>query len=78
MILGSWSNDRQTRSDGSVINGIKADPRDFMSAYGSVEKDMVAYEFQTWVRTYDMWVLWEGHDMIRMLLIRRTVHIYQY
>jgi hypothetical protein len=40
-----------------------------MGAYGSVEKDPVAYGSGTWVRTHDAWVHWEGHDMISMLLI---------
>jgi hypothetical protein len=26
-----------------------------------------------WVSTYDAWVLWEGHGMVRMLLTGRTV-----
>jgi hypothetical protein len=38
----------------------------------------VAYGSGTWVRTHDTWVLWEGHDMIRMLLTGRTVRVYQY
>jgi hypothetical protein len=37
------SNDRQTRGGWGVINGIRADPHGFTDAYGSVEKDMVAY-----------------------------------
>jgi hypothetical protein len=56
------SNDRQTRSGWGVTNGIRADPHGFMGAYGS----------GTWVRTHDVWVLWEGHGMVRMLLTGRT------
>jgi hypothetical protein len=61
-----------------VTNGIRADPHGFTDAYGSVEKDTVAYGSGTWVRTHDVWVLWEGHGMVRMLLTGRTVHVYQY
>jgi hypothetical protein len=43
--------------------------------YGSVEKDMVAYGSGTWVHMHDAWVLWEGHNMIRMLLYGCTTHI---
>jgi hypothetical protein len=49
-----------------------------MGVYGSVEKDMVEYESGTWVRTHDASVLWEGHDMIHMLLTGRTICICQY
>jgi hypothetical protein len=72
------SNDRQTRGGWGVTNGIRADPRSFTGAYGSVEKDTVAYGSGTWVRTHDAWVLQEGHGMVRMLLIGRTVRVCQY
>jgi hypothetical protein len=72
------SNDRQTRSGWSVTNGIKADPRGFTGTYESVEKDTVAYGSGTWIRTHDMWVLWEGHSMVCMLLTGRTVRVCQY
>jgi hypothetical protein len=49
-----------------------------MGAYGSVEKDMVAYGSGTWVRTYDTWVLWDGHGMVHILLTGRTAPICQY
>jgi hypothetical protein len=49
-----------------------------MGAYGSVEKDKIAYESGMWVRTHDMWVLWKEHGMVRMLLTRRTIHVCQY
>jgi hypothetical protein len=29
----------------------------------------------TWVRTYDVWILRERHDMMRMLLAGRTICI---
>jgi hypothetical protein len=32
----------------------------------------VAYGSGMWVRMHEMWVLWEGQDMVRMLLTRRT------
>jgi hypothetical protein len=38
----------------------------------------VAYGSGMWVRMYDVWVLWEGHGMIHILLTGRTVRIYQY
>jgi hypothetical protein len=44
-----------------------------MGVYGSVEKDMIAYGSGTWVRTHDAYVLWEAHDMVRMLLTGRAV-----
>jgi hypothetical protein len=72
------SNDRQTQSDWGVTNGIRAHPRSFTGAYESVEKDTVTYRSGTWVHTHDAWVLWEGHGMVRMLLIERTVCVYQY
>jgi hypothetical protein len=50
----------------------------FTGAYGSGEKDTVAYGSGTWVCTHDVWVLWEGHGMIRMLLTGRTIRICQY
>jgi hypothetical protein len=54
MILGgARSNDRQTQSGWGVTNSIIADPRDFMGAYGSVEKDTVPYGSGTWVHTHD-------------------------
>jgi hypothetical protein len=77
MILGGVrSNDHQARSGWDV--SISADPHGFTGAYGLVEKDMVAYGSETWVRTYDAWVLREGHGMVRMLLLGCTVHICQY
>jgi hypothetical protein len=79
MFLGTIrSNDRQIQGVWGVTNGIRADPRGFTNAYGSVEKDMVAYGSRTWVRTHDAWVLWEGHGMVRMLLTRCTVRVCQY
>jgi hypothetical protein len=72
------SNDRHTRSGWGVTNGIKADRRGFTGTYGSVEKDTVAYGSGTWVRTHDVWVLWEGHSMVRILLTGRTVRVCQY
>jgi hypothetical protein len=39
-----------------------------MGAYESVEKDTVAYGSRTWVHIYDAWVLWEGYNMVCMLL----------
>jgi hypothetical protein len=72
------SNDHQTQSGWGVTNGIRADPRDFTGAYGSVEKDTVAYGSGTWVRTHDVWVLREGHGMVHMLLTECTVHVCQY
>jgi hypothetical protein len=51
------SNDRQTRGNWGVTNGIRADPRGFTGAYGSVKKDTMAYGPGTWVRTHDAWVL---------------------
>jgi hypothetical protein len=48
MILGAArSNDRHTRSNWGVTNGIRADPHDFTGTYGSVEKDTVAYGLVT-------------------------------
>jgi hypothetical protein len=58
---------------GGVTNGIRADPRGFMGAYGSVEKDTTG----TWVRKHDAWVLWERHGMVHMLLTGHIVHICQ-
>jgi hypothetical protein len=79
MSLGATrSNDRQARSGRGARNGIRVDPRGFKGAYGSVEKDTVAYGSGTWVRTYDAWVLREGHGMVCMLLTGRTIRIYQY
>jgi hypothetical protein len=72
------SNDRQIRSDWGVTSGIRADPCDFSDAYESVEKDMVAYGSGTLVRTYDTWVLWEEHGMIRILLTGCMVRVCQY
>jgi hypothetical protein len=60
------------------VTTIRADPRNFTGAYGSVEKDMVAYGSGMGIRTHDVWVLWEGHDMVRMLLARCTVCVCQY
>jgi hypothetical protein len=72
------SNDCQPRGVWGVINGIRADSHGFTGAYGSVEKDTVAYMSGTWVRTHDAWILWKEHDMICMLLTGRTVCVYQY
>jgi hypothetical protein len=66
------SNDRQARSGWGFINVIRADPHSFTSVYGSIEKDIVGYVLGTWVRTYYVWVLWEGHGMVHMLLTGRT------
>jgi hypothetical protein len=49
-----------------------------MGAYGSAENDTVAYGSGIWVRTHDAWVLREEHGMVRMLLTRHTVQVYQY
>jgi hypothetical protein len=38
----------------------------------------VAYRSGMWIRTHDVWVLWEGHGMVRMLLTTRMVHVCQY
>jgi hypothetical protein len=79
MILGAArSNDRQAWSGWGVINGIRADPRGFTGAYGSVEKDTMTYRSGTWVRMRDVWVLWERHDMVYMLLTVHTVRVCQY
>jgi hypothetical protein len=51
------SNDLQTRGGWGITNGIRADPRGFMGAYGLVEMDTVVYGSGTWVRTHDVWVL---------------------
>jgi hypothetical protein len=72
------NNDRQARGGWGVTNGIRADPHGFTDAYESVEKDTVAYGSGMWVRTYDAWVLWEGHGMVHMLLTRYTVCVCQY
>jgi hypothetical protein len=54
MILGAARcNDRKVRGAWGVTNGIRADPRGFMGAYGSVVKDTVAYGSGTWVHTHD-------------------------
>jgi hypothetical protein len=66
------SNDREVRSGWGAIHDIRADPRGFTGAYGSFEKDMVAYRSRMWVRTHDVWVLWERHGMVHMLLTGRT------
>jgi hypothetical protein len=65
---------------GSVINDIRADHRGFTGAYGSVEKDTMTYGSGTCVcvRTHDVWVICEGHDMVRMLLTGRTVCVCEY
>jgi hypothetical protein len=60
------SNDCQAQGGWGVTNCIRADHRGFTGAYGVVEKDTVAYGLGMWVRTHDVWVLWEGHDMVRM------------
>jgi hypothetical protein len=41
------SNDRQAQGGWGVTNSIRANPRGFTSAYGSVEKDTVAYGSRT-------------------------------
>jgi hypothetical protein len=51
------SNDREARGGWGVTNNIRADPRGFMGAYGSVEKDTVVYGLVTWVHTHDVCVL---------------------
>jgi hypothetical protein len=51
------SNDLQARGGWGITNGIRADPRGFMGAYGLVEMDTVVYRSGTWVRTHDVWVL---------------------
>jgi hypothetical protein len=48
------SNDRQTRGGWGVTNGIRAGNHDFTGAYGSVEKETVAYRSRTWVHMYDV------------------------
>jgi hypothetical protein len=58
----------QVRSDCSVIIGIRADSRGFTDAYVSVENSIVEYELGTWVHTHDVWVHYERHNMIHMLL----------
>jgi hypothetical protein len=79
MILGVVrSNDRQTRSDWGVTNGIRVDPRGFMGAYGLVEKDTVATGQGRGYVCMTQRVLREGHGIIRMLLTGRMVHICQY
>jgi hypothetical protein len=61
-----------------VINAIRDGPHGFTGAYESVEKDIVAYGLGTWVRTHDMWVLQEGHNMVHMLLTRCMIRVCQY
>jgi hypothetical protein len=39
--------------------------------------DTVAYGSETWMRMHDMWVLWEKHGMVYMLLTRRAVRVFQ-
>jgi hypothetical protein len=75
IIEAARSNDRQAQGDWDVTNGIRADLRGFTGAYGSVEKDTVAYRSGMWVLTHDAWVLWEGHGMVRMLLTGRMVRV---
>jgi hypothetical protein len=72
------SNDWQTHSGWGITNGIRADSHDFMGVYRSVKKNMIAYGSGTWVHMNDAWVLWEGHDMVFMLLTERTVCVYQH
>jgi hypothetical protein len=79
--VATRSNDCQIQSGWSVTNGIRVELHGFMGAYGSVEKDTVAYRSGMWVRTHDAWVLWEGHGMVRMLLTEHMVcvsHYYMY
>jgi hypothetical protein len=68
----------QTQIGRGVTNGIRADPCDFIGAYGPVEKDTVVYGLKMWVHTHYVWVLWKGHGMVYMLLIGRTVCVCQY
>jgi hypothetical protein len=63
---------------GVLQNCIRVDPGGFTGAYGSVEKDTMAYGLETWVRPHDAWVLWEGDGMICMLLTGRTICVCQY
>jgi hypothetical protein len=72
------SNNRQAWGAWGITNGIRADTRGFTSVYGSVEKETVAHGSETWVRTHDAWVLWEGHDMVHILLTGCMVCVYQY
>jgi hypothetical protein len=79
MILGAVrSNDRQACNGWGVTNGIRVDPCGFTDAYGSVEKDTVAYGSGMWVHMYDAWVLREGYGMVCMLLTERTICVCQY
>jgi hypothetical protein len=61
-----------------VLQMVSEHPRDLTGAYGSVEKDTVAYRSGTWVHTHVVWVLLEGHGMTRMLLTRCTIRVCQY
>jgi hypothetical protein len=47
------------------------------TVYGCLTYDMVAYGSGTWVRMHNAWVLWEEHGMVRMLLTRWTIHVFQ-
>jgi hypothetical protein len=80
MILGGLSGVTTARLGvaGGVTNGIRANPHDLTGAYGSVEKDTVAYRSGTWVHTHDVWVLLEGHGMVCMLLTGCTIRVCQY
>jgi hypothetical protein len=46
-----------------------------MGVYVPIEKVIVAYRLETWVRMYDMWAHCEEHGMICMLLAGRMVHV---
>jgi hypothetical protein len=46
------SNDHHDRG-WDVTHGIRVDPCGFTGAYGSVEKDTVAYGSGSWVHTHD-------------------------
>jgi hypothetical protein len=61
-----------------VAIGIKVDPHGFTGVYGSVEKDTLAYGSATWICMHVAWAHYEGHDMVYMLLIRRTIYVHQY
>jgi hypothetical protein len=67
------SNGRQVQSDQGVTNDIRANPYGFMSVNKSVEKDTIAYGSRMWIRMHDIWVLQEGHGVVRMLLIGCTI-----
>jgi hypothetical protein len=39
---------------------------------------MIAYRSGMWAYMHDMWVQWEGHGMLCMLLTRRMLRVCQY